>query len=96
MFRFRLAKWLAMARDSAGHKEETGRQYQPPQARHAAQHTAPQCHSQPSKPAESLDNEALRYLLHAIFGMFKHQTAFDGNKVFALPTPDISTTEAAA
>ena len=38
----------------------------------------------------------MRKLLHAIFGMFKHHTAFDGNKLFALPTPEISTTEAAA
>lgn len=38
----------------------------------------------------------MRKLLHAIFGMFKHQTAFDGNKVFALPLPQISTTEVAA
>lgn len=38
----------------------------------------------------------MRKLLHAIFGMFKHQTAFDGNRLYPLPTADISTTEAAA
>jgi len=38
----------------------------------------------------------MRKLLHAIYGMFKHQTAFDGNKVFAHPKPEISTNEAAA
>jgi len=38
----------------------------------------------------------MRKLLHAIFGMFKHQTAFDGNKVFALSAPEVSTMEAAA
>jgi len=38
----------------------------------------------------------MRKLLHAIFGMFKHQTAFDGNKIFSLPTAEISTTEVAA
>ena len=27
----------------------------------------------------------MRKLLHAIFGMFKHQTAFDGSKLFLLP-----------
>ena len=32
----------------------------------------------------------------AIFGMFKHQIAFDGNKLFPLPLAEISTTEAAA
>jgi len=39
---------------------------------------------------------AMRKLLHAIYGMFKHQTAFDGSKVYALPISRISTTEAAA
>jgi len=38
----------------------------------------------------------MRKLLHAIFGMFKHQTAFDGSKVYALPAPEISTRRAAA
>lgn len=38
----------------------------------------------------------MRKLLHAIYGMFKHQQAFDGSKVYALPTPEISTKEAAA
>ena len=38
----------------------------------------------------------MRKLLHAIFGMFKHQTAFDGNKLYPLPPAEISTTEAAA
>lgn len=38
----------------------------------------------------------MRKLLHAIYGMFKHQQAFDGSKVYALPTPDLSTKEAAA
>jgi len=32
----------------------------------------------------------MRKLLHAIFGMFKHQKAFDGAKVYALPEPKIS------
>jgi transposase len=39
---------------------------------------------------------AMRKLLHAIYGMFKHQHAFDGNKVYALPAPETSTKEAAA
>jgi transposase len=38
----------------------------------------------------------MRKLLHAIFGMFKHQQPFDGSKVYALPAPEISTKEAAA
>jgi transposase len=38
----------------------------------------------------------MRKLLHAIFGMFKHRPPFDGNMVFALPTPELSTTEATA
>ena len=38
----------------------------------------------------------MRKLLHAIYGMFKHQKAFDGSKVYALPAPQISTKEAAA
>jgi len=38
----------------------------------------------------------MRKLLHAIYGMFKHQKPFDGSKVYALPTPEISTKEAAA
>jgi transposase len=38
----------------------------------------------------------MRKLLHAIYGMFKHRTAFDGHKVFVLPASEISTTEAAA
>ncbi len=38
----------------------------------------------------------MRKLLHAIYGMFKHQQAFDGAKVYALPAPEISTKEAAA
>ena len=36
----------------------------------------------------------MRKLLHAIFGMFKHQTAFDGSKVYRLDA-QISTEEAA-
>ncbi len=42
----------------------------------------------------------MRKLLHAIFGMFKHQQPFDGARLFplpgepALPQPDFSTTEA--
>jgi len=36
----------------------------------------------------------MRKLLHAIFGMFKHQTAFDGAKVYRLDEK-ISTEEAA-
>ena len=38
----------------------------------------------------------MRKLLHAIFGMFKHQTAFDGDMLYPLPAAEISTTEAAA
>jgi len=38
----------------------------------------------------------MRKLLHAIYGMFKHQKAFDGSKVYALPEPQISTRRAAA
>jgi len=38
----------------------------------------------------------MRKLLHAIFGMFKHRTAFDGNKLYPLPAAGISITEAAA
>jgi transposase len=38
----------------------------------------------------------MRKLLHAIFGMFKHRTAFDGNKLYPLPAAGTSTTEAAA
>jgi transposase len=38
----------------------------------------------------------MRKLLHAIYGMFKHEQAFDGAKVYALPAPEISTKEAAA
>jgi transposase len=38
----------------------------------------------------------MRKLLHAIYGMFKHHTAFDGAKLFALHAPEISTTEVAA
>ncbi len=38
----------------------------------------------------------MRKLLHAIYGMFKHQKPFDGSKVYQLPTPEISTKEAAA
>ncbi len=38
----------------------------------------------------------MRKLLHAIYGMFNHRQAFDGAKLFALPSPGISTTEAAA
>jgi len=38
----------------------------------------------------------MRKLLHAIFGIFKYRTAFEGNKVFALPAAEISTMEAAA
>jgi len=37
----------------------------------------------------------MRKLLHATYGMFKHQKAFDGPKVYALPIPKISTTEVA-
>ena len=36
----------------------------------------------------------MRKLLHAIFGMFKHQTGFDGPKVYPLEAK-ISTEEAA-
>ena len=44
----------------------------------------------------------MRKLLHAIYGMFKHQKSFDGSKVYVLPvaatstTVEISTKEAAA
>jgi transposase len=38
----------------------------------------------------------MRKLLHAIYGMFKHRQPFDGAKVYPLPTPEISTQEAAA
>ncbi len=38
----------------------------------------------------------MRKLLHAIYGMFKHRQTFDGSKLFALPAPEISPTEAAA
>jgi hypothetical protein len=43
----------------------------------------------------------MRKLLHAIFGMFKHQQPFDGTRLFALPadsplsSPAFSTAEAA-
>jgi transposase len=37
----------------------------------------------------------MRKLLHAIYGMFKHQQPFDGSKVFRLPAAEISTKEAA-
>ncbi len=37
-----------------------------------------------------------RKLLHAIYGIFKHQQAFDGSKFYAPPAPQISTKEAAA
>ena len=38
----------------------------------------------------------MRKLLHAIYGMFKHQKPFDGSKVYSLPSPKISTEEVAA
>ncbi len=38
----------------------------------------------------------MRKLLHGIFGMFKHRTAFDGDKLYPLPPAETSTTEAAA
>jgi transposase len=38
----------------------------------------------------------MRKLLHAIFGMFKHQQPFDGSKVYALPATKVSTQEVAA
>lgn len=37
----------------------------------------------------------MRKLLHAIYGMFKHQQPYDGSKVFCLPAPKFSTREAA-
>ena len=37
----------------------------------------------------------MRKLLHAIYGMFKHQQPFDGSKVYRLARPKISTKEAA-
>ncbi len=37
----------------------------------------------------------MRKLLHAIYGMFKHQQPFDGSKLYCLPQPEISTKEAA-
>lgn len=37
----------------------------------------------------------MRKLLHAIYGMFKHQKPFDGSKVYCLPDPQISIKEAA-
>jgi transposase len=33
---------------------------------------------------------SMRKLLHAIFGMFKHDQLFDGNKVYALPPAEIT------
>lgn len=38
----------------------------------------------------------MRKLLHAIYGMFKHQQPFDGSKVFALAASQISTAPEAA
>jgi transposase len=37
----------------------------------------------------------MRKLLHAIYGMFKHQQPFDGSKLYRLPDPQISTEVAA-
>jgi transposase len=38
----------------------------------------------------------MRKLLHAIYGMFKHQKPFDGSKVYSLSSSRISTEEVAA
>lgn len=38
----------------------------------------------------------IRKLLHAIYGMFKHQQPLHGSKVYALPALEISTKEVAA
>jgi transposase len=38
----------------------------------------------------------MRKLLHALYGMFKHQKPFDGSKVYPLPARQISTQEVAA
>jgi transposase len=37
----------------------------------------------------------MRKLLHAIYGMLKHQQPFDGSKLYPLPDRQISTEEAA-
>lgn len=47
------------------------------------------------KPKMVALTAVMRKLLHAIYGMFKHQQPFDGSKIFRLPNPQISTKEAA-
>lgn len=47
------------------------------------------------KPKMVALTAVMRKLLHAIYGMFKHQKPFDGSKIYRLPEPPISTEVAA-
>lgn len=47
------------------------------------------------KPKMVALTAVMRKLLHAIYGLFKHQQPFDGSKLYRLPDPQISTEEAA-
>ncbi|MFZ0338498.1 MAG: IS110 family transposase [Terracidiphilus sp.] len=47
------------------------------------------------KPKMVALTAVMRKLLHAIYGMFKHQKPFDGSKIYRLPEPPISTGVAA-
>jgi transposase len=47
------------------------------------------------KPKMVALTAVMRKLLHAIYGMFKHQQPFDGAKVYRLPDAEISTGKAA-
>jgi len=48
-----------------------------------------------AKPKRVALVAVMRKLLHAIYGMFKHQQPFDGSKLYRLPDPKISTEVAA-
>jgi transposase len=48
------------------------------------------------KPKMLAITAVMRKLLHAIYGMFKHQQPFDGSKLYRLPSSQISSKEAAA
>lgn len=47
------------------------------------------------KPKMVALTAVMRKLLHAIYGMFKHQKPFDGSKIYRLPEPPIPTEVAA-
>jgi transposase len=61
-----------------------------PQLRGFYQHLRAQ-----GKPKMVALTAVMRKLLHAIYGMFKHQKPFDGSKVYSIPHPEISTEVAA-